>query len=108
MRFDVERILYSTCSVNDAENESVVAHALKHCDGRFEVRKVFEHWPHRGEGAHYAFRDRVLRVPLENERNLHGFFVACFERTRKSKRPQTRKLTNVAVSDGEPPKKRRK
>ena len=79
MRFGCARIVYSTCSVHEQENEAVVQHALEHGGGHFEVRKVFEQWPHRGQGQRYAFRDCVLRVPLDNDRNLHSFFVACFD-----------------------------
>merc|ERR1719242_1880012 len=75
----VQRIVYSTCSVHEEENEQVVQWALENCNGQFTVRMVFEEWPQRG-AAGYAFSESVLRVNNENTQNLQGFFVACLER----------------------------
>ena len=77
---NVQRIVYSTCSVHEEENEKVVEWALKQCGGAFVVKTVFEKWTDRGVKS-YEFGESVVRVSNANEDNLQGFFVACFERT---------------------------
>merc|ERR1712176_1057024 len=76
---NVQRIVYSTCSVHEEENEKVVEWALEQCRGQFVVKTVFEKWTGRGVGS-YPFGESVVRVGNGNEENLQGFFVACFER----------------------------
>jgi putative methyltransferase len=44
----VKRIVYSTCSVYEDENEQVVSLALEKCSGKFKLIEAMPDWPHRG------------------------------------------------------------
>lgn len=75
---EVERIVYSTCSVNQIENEDVVKSVLPlAATYGFELGTPFPKWQRRGlpvfEGA-----ERLLRTdPVEDK---EGFFIALFVR----------------------------
>ncbi|KLO13049.1 S-adenosyl-L-methionine-dependent methyltransferase [Schizopora paradoxa] len=115
MKFaSVQKIVYSTCSVHEEENEGVVTQALSSPEalsGKFVLcprEYVLPSWPRRGLkeklGADDA--DAVIRCsPDEDQTN--GFFVSCFVREspsavgKSSKRkrtsnddPPTEKVTN--------------
>lgn len=76
---NVKRIVYSTCSVHEEENEKVVEWALEQSDGQFEVKMALDNWGQRGK-EEYEFGERVVRVSNENKENLQGFFVAALDR----------------------------
>lgn len=85
----VERVVYSTCSIFQKENEDVVVAALESPANReaarpFRLRPCLETWSRRGveEPGRFGVNDARMLVRangLEDETN--GFFVAYFERS---------------------------
>lgn len=77
----VRRIVYSTCSVHEEENEQVVAQVLRAAT-RFRLVNNFPEWPRRGRavaGLTEEQAERLVRVAPKTDLT-DGFFVACFER----------------------------
>lgn len=81
----VEYIVYSTCSVNQEENEDVVQRVLSELSSTWIVLPppALAHWKRRGqsnEGKGVEGRHNMIRVdPMEDETN--GFFVCCLARS---------------------------
>ncbi|KAJ3333916.1 putative 28S rRNA (cytosine-C(5))-methyltransferase [Blyttiomyces sp. JEL0837] len=76
----VQRVVYSTCSVNQEENEDVVKRVLK-AQKMFKLAtNVFPGWKRRGwdvvEGA-----ENLIRTDPATDQVI-GFFVALFERAK--------------------------
>ncbi|KAH3759030.1 S-adenosyl-L-methionine-dependent methyltransferase [Pelomyxa schiedti] len=85
---NVQRVVYSTCSIHQEENEDVVRWALTGENATditgasssvpFELEKVLPSWPHRGLPL-FTQAENCIRVdPKEDQAT--GFFVACFVR----------------------------
>ncbi|XP_056095589.1 probable 28S rRNA (cytosine-C(5))-methyltransferase [Rhinichthys klamathensis goyatoka] len=70
----VQRVVYSTCSVHTQENEEVVSACLQHNPG-FRLVHLLPNWHERG---HNPFT-QCLRASTAKTRT-HGFFVAMLER----------------------------
>ena len=81
----VEKIVYSTCSIHEEENESVVRYALENCNRQFRLVNIFEGQWKSGRG--------LVKDDYDRENNLdfcirtsyssnftNGFFISCFER----------------------------
>lgn len=75
---NVTRVVYSTCSVHQEENENVARDALTEFGHAFELEECLPAWPRRGlptfDGAHKCLRTDPLLDRTQ------GFFVACFVR----------------------------
>ena len=82
---NVKRIVYSTCSLHEEENENVVLYGLKHCRNRFKLENIFPEWPNRGhkitlknsQSKREFNLDYCVRTDIK-ENLTNGFFVACF------------------------------
>ena len=111
----VRRVVYSTCSIHQEENEDVVREVL---EGREDFRLVplmQETWDHRGlvrEGDDDIGKLCLRASPREDLTN--GFFVALFERKSghsssggdTKKRKKTKSSEAVIDSEGGTMKKR--
>lgn len=74
---NVQFIVYSTCSVLEEENESVIERVLEEV-GEFEVMRIFPDWKERGLRK-YSFGEKCVRCYPEKQ-GIHGFFVACLRK----------------------------
>ena len=71
----VRRVVYSTCSVHELENEAVVKENAERYKDTFQLVHLWPEWPRRGRSG----LESCLRTdPALDMTN--GFFVACFER----------------------------
>ncbi|KAI5190766.1 25S rRNA (cytosine2278-C5)-methyltransferase [Nematocida sp. AWRm77] len=71
---NVQRVVYSTCSLYEEENETVVFQCLK-LHPQFEVVPVLPEWKKRGISG-YEFSEKVIRCDASTD--TKGFFLACF------------------------------
>jgi len=72
----LKRLVYSTCSIHEEENEMVVKEILEREAGFELVKSPLPTWPRRGLSK-YEFASDVIRAdPVED--GMHGFFVALF------------------------------
>ncbi|XP_027966034.1 probable 28S rRNA (cytosine-C(5))-methyltransferase isoform X1 [Eumetopias jubatus] len=74
----LQRLVYSTCSLCQEENEDVVHDALQQNPGTFRLAPVLPSWPHRGLGT-FPGAAHCLRASPETTLT-GGFFVAVLER----------------------------
>ena len=74
----VKRVIYSTCSIFQEENENVVEKAYMRFGDTFELVNVLPNWKNRGTGS-WSEASKCLRACTETDRT-NGFFVAMFER----------------------------
>ena len=82
---NVQRIVYSTCSIHEEENENVVRYALENCDAKFRLVHIFENKWLSGRGLVKNDYDKKLNldycIRTSYESNFtNGFFISCFER----------------------------
>uniref|UniRef100_A0A2K6TUQ2 28S rRNA (cytosine-C(5))-methyltransferase n=1 Tax=Saimiri boliviensis boliviensis TaxID=39432 RepID=A0A2K6TUQ2_SAIBB len=74
----LQRLVYSTCSLCQEENEDVVRDALQQNPGAFRLAPVLPAWPHRGL-SRFPGAEHCLRASPETTLS-GGFFVAVIER----------------------------
>ncbi|XP_068759365.1 28S rRNA (cytosine-C(5))-methyltransferase-like isoform X1 [Montipora capricornis] len=74
----VKRVVYSTCSVHQEENEDVVQAALKANSDSFTLEHCLPSWTHRGKAVFQGAEKCIRASPTEDYTN--GFFVALFVR----------------------------
>ncbi|XP_028354464.2 putative NOL1/NOP2/Sun domain family member 5B isoform X1 [Physeter macrocephalus] len=74
----LRRLVYSTCSLYQEENEDVVRAALQQSPAAFRLAPVLPSWPHRGLGT-FPGAEHCLRASPETTLT-GGFFVAVLER----------------------------
>ncbi|TDH72335.1 uncharacterized protein CCR75_003422 [Bremia lactucae] len=84
----VERVVYSTCSIFQKENEEVVAAALRSEENvtatrPFVLRPALTSWPRRGIQVDGLTAEEAKALLRANgmEDSTNGFFVAYFERS---------------------------
>ena len=73
----VRRVVYSTCSTHQEENEMVVKEALESYQDTFKLEFVLPEWEGRGMNEVFELGDHCLRATPERDRTI-GFFVAVF------------------------------
>ena len=74
----VKRIVYSTCSIHEKENEQVVEEVMSSVNQNFKMRLLLPDWSERGVSS-YEHAHCCLRMS-HGSALTNGFFVACFER----------------------------
>lgn len=74
----VKKVIYSTCSIFQEENENVVEKAYMRFGDAFELVNILPNWKNRGIGS-WSEASKCLRACTETDRT-NGFFVAMFER----------------------------
>lgn len=101
---NVQKIVYSTCSVHAMENEQVVTKALNSEEAkksRFCLAprsQVIEKWERRGVLEEMEEADKVIRCnPGDDKTN--GFFVSCFIRLAQESKIATPATVKRTLSD---------
>ncbi|KAK0063716.1 28S rRNA (cytosine-C(5))-methyltransferase [Biomphalaria pfeifferi] len=79
---NVQRIVYSTCSIHKEENEQVVEQVMSHVSHHFKFKKVFPELKNCRGLDGFPHSKYFLRLSTENDLT-QGFFVACFQRRKK-------------------------
>ncbi|NXV69220.1 NSUN5 methyltransferase, partial [Molothrus ater] len=77
----LQRLVYSTCSLHQEENEDVMQAVLQEWGSAFRLVTAFPSWPCRGLAAFSGAESCLRASPAETL--THGFFVAVLERCRE-------------------------
>ncbi|KAK6175614.1 hypothetical protein SNE40_014035 [Patella caerulea] len=71
-----KKVVYSTCSVHEEENEQVVEEVSQKFQDKFQLEYILPEWTMRGKDG-YNCSKFCLRLDT-NQHFTNGFFVACF------------------------------
>ncbi|RMC10929.1 hypothetical protein DUI87_12642 [Hirundo rustica rustica] len=77
----LRRLVYSTCSLHQEENEDVVQAVLQEWGSAFRLVTAFPSWPCRGLAVFPGAESCLRASPAETL--THGFFVAVLERCKE-------------------------
>ncbi|XP_057223913.1 28S rRNA (cytosine-C(5))-methyltransferase [Malurus melanocephalus] len=77
----LQRLVYSTCSLHQEENEDVVQSVLQDWGSAFRLVTTFPSWPCRGLAVFPGAESCLRASPAETL--THGFFVAVLELCRE-------------------------
>ncbi|XP_061009424.1 28S rRNA (cytosine-C(5))-methyltransferase isoform X2 [Dama dama] len=102
----LRRLVYSTCSVCQEENEDVVRAALQQSPGAFRLAPVLPSWPHRGLGA-FPGAEHCLRASPETTLT-GGFFIAVLERAEVPTSVSQAEAPVSELTPGPAPKRRKR
>ncbi|XP_008591918.1 PREDICTED: putative methyltransferase NSUN5 isoform X2 [Galeopterus variegatus] len=102
-----QRLVYSTCSFCQEENEDVVRDALQQqSPGTFRIAPVLPSWPHRGLST-FPGAEHCLRASPETTLT-GGFFIAVIERVEvPSPASQAEALAQELIPSPAPKRRRR-
>ncbi|TKR70688.1 hypothetical protein L596_022677 [Steinernema carpocapsae] len=75
---NLERLVYSTCSVHEEEDESVIEEVVMDPECGFELEEALPSWKNRGLSK-FEFGEKCLRADPRTDLT-NGFFVAVFVR----------------------------
>lgn len=83
LKFDANRVVYSTCSIHEQENELVVKRLLETPEvaEKWQLARALPTWHRRGLNSVFEGADNCVRVEPRTDGGI-GFFAACFERKR--------------------------
>ncbi|XP_012378253.1 28S rRNA (cytosine-C(5))-methyltransferase isoform X2 [Dasypus novemcinctus] len=103
-----QRIVYSTCSLCQEENEDVVRDALQQSSGTFRLAPALPSWPHRGLST-FPGAEHCLRASPETTLT-GGFFIAVLERVEEipSSASQTKALVPGLTPSPAPKRKKQR
>ncbi|XP_050411585.1 28S rRNA (cytosine-C(5))-methyltransferase [Patella vulgata] len=96
-----KRVVYSTCSVHEEENEQVVEEVSQKFQDRFQLEYILPEWTMRGRDG-YNCSKFCLRLDT-NQHFTNGFFVACFVLKSKNSNSQLVNDINGGQSDEDMP-----
>merc|ERR1711990_648655 len=86
---NLNRLVYSTCSVYAEEDEEVVAAVLPFARKQgLDLVRCIPKWPHRGQASANLPADQADCCVRCDGDETHGFFVALFERPQFNDPPQ--------------------
>ncbi|KAK3102846.1 hypothetical protein FSP39_014392 [Pinctada imbricata] len=80
---NLKRLVYSTCSIHQEENEQVVEEIYGNVKDKFKLKKIRPDWPFRGQEG-FAHAQCCLRMSHDTAMT-NGFFVACFQKRKHLK-----------------------
>ncbi|KAG1683057.1 putative 28S rRNA (cytosine-C(5))-methyltransferase [Nymphon striatum] len=88
----VKKVIYSTCSIEEQENEEVVTEVLSEWKKEFKVVKIFKDWPTRGS-SDFKIGHKCIRANSDSDLT-NGFFVAMFKRRKKNVEVESSQVVN--------------
>ncbi|XP_059141751.1 28S rRNA (cytosine-C(5))-methyltransferase-like [Physella acuta] len=102
LRFpNVKRVVYSTCSTYEEENEAVVEQVMEKVSKFFRFTKIFPHWKGSRGVDKYPNANNFLRTLTESDLT-QSFFVACFERVNEVTDKANKECDVTASGEMEP------
>nr|XP_019610535.1 PREDICTED: probable 28S rRNA (cytosine-C(5))-methyltransferase isoform X5 [Rhinolophus sinicus] len=100
------RLVYSTCSLCQEENEDVVRAALQQSAGTFRLAPVLPSWPHRGLST-FPGAEHCLRASPETTLT-GGFFIAVLERAEVPSSASQAETSAPALTPRAAPKRKKR